>query len=64
MHDVPYLRPPAPPETVSCMARVCAEVKRSIGDLPMGVQILAGKIIIIIIIKDIYCGSCIMNTTK
>ena len=44
MHDVPYLRPPLPPDTVACMARVCAEVKQSIGDVPVGVQILAGMI--------------------
>ena len=46
MHDVPYVRPPAPLELVSTMTRVCSEVRRVLGDsLVMGVQLLAGKFI-------------------
>ena len=46
MHDVPYIRPPAPLELVSTMTRVCAEVRQVLGNrLVMGVQLLAGKCI-------------------
>ena len=42
MHDTPYLRGVGP-EVTACMSRVCVEVKQAIGgDLPLGVQILAG----------------------
>ena len=42
MHDVPYLKGTVGPEIVSSMTRVCSEVKKIIGKIPMGVQILAG----------------------
>ena len=40
MHDRPYLRGTAPPETVAAMAVVAREVRRD-NSLPLGVQILA-----------------------
>ena len=41
-HDTPYLRRSVGSEVTACMTRVCAEVKKVIGDLPLGVQVLAG----------------------
>jgi len=41
MHDVPYLNRVAGPEVVAALTRVAAEV-RSVTDLPLGIQILAG----------------------
>jgi len=44
MHDVPYLRGLVGPEITACMTRVCAEVCRVTKGIPVGVQILAGKL--------------------
>ena len=46
MHDVPYVRGGAVgPEVTACMTRVCADVRQAIGgDMPLGVQILAGML--------------------
>src|ERR1051326_5709003 len=41
MHDVPYLKGEVGPEIVAAMAIIGAEVK-TVGGVPMGVQILAG----------------------
>ncbi|CAG0922404.1 unnamed protein product [Notodromas monacha] len=45
MHDTPYVQPGSRmmgPDTVACMTRICAEVRREIGDrVPAGVQVLA-----------------------
>ncbi|XP_044758158.1 uncharacterized protein F13E9.13, mitochondrial isoform X4 [Coccinella septempunctata] len=44
MHDVPYIKHEKfQPETVACLSRVCAEIKRIIpATLPCGLQVLAG----------------------
>lgn len=42
MHDVPYLRRSVGPEVVAAMTAVCREVKKAVGELPVGVQILSG----------------------
>ncbi|KAL3275148.1 hypothetical protein HHI36_019917 [Cryptolaemus montrouzieri] len=44
MHDIPYIRPTDfQPETVACLSRVCAEIKRNVlNNYPCGLQILAG----------------------
>ena len=44
MHDGPYLRGSVGPEITACMTRVCAEVGRVTKDVPVGVQILSGKL--------------------
>lgn len=44
MHDAPYFRSFAPPETVAAMAAVCTAVRR-VTPLPLGIQILAGAAI-------------------
>jgi len=44
MHDVPYNRGFAAPETISAMSVVCSEI-RSVTKLPLGIQILAGAAI-------------------
>lgn len=42
MHDRPYVTPPdVGPEVVAAMASICTEVRKVIGSLPCGVQILA-----------------------
>jgi membrane complex biogenesis BtpA family protein len=41
MHDRPYLKRAAGPETVAAMARIGSEVRRLVS-LPLGVQVLAG----------------------
>jgi len=41
MHDVPYLNRVVGPEVISAMTRVASEV-RSVTELPLGIQILAG----------------------
>lgn len=69
MHDIPYTKPPSPPEIVSCMTRVCTEVRRTIGSVPLGVQLLAGmhvqrSAIIIITVNTLIISddlSCTMN---
>ena len=43
MHDVPYLRGPVGPHTVSAMTRVGSEVHRLLGGIPLGVQLLSGN---------------------
>lgn len=43
MHDLPYLRRSVGPEVVSAMTVVCREVKKVVGGLPVGVQILSGE---------------------
>lgn len=42
MHDTPYLNRDAGPEVVASMTAVCSSVKRIIGNMPCGIQILAG----------------------
>ncbi|CAG2180229.1 unnamed protein product, partial [Oppiella nova] len=43
MFDRPYVRSQhSGPEVTACMTRICAEVKRSAGSIPVGVQVLAG----------------------
>ena len=42
MHDIPYLRGAVGPEIVSGMTRICSEVKRVVGSMPVGVQVLTG----------------------
>ena len=42
MHDTPYLKGKVGPEITAWMTRVGMEVKRVCGDLPCGVQVLAG----------------------
>ena len=42
MHDVPYLRREVGPEIVAAMTAVGLAVRKAAGDLPLGVQILAG----------------------
>ena len=44
MHDGPYLRGSVGPEITACMTRVCTEVCSITKDIPVGVQILSGKI--------------------
>lgn len=44
MHDGPYLRGSVGPEITACMTCVCAEVCRVTKDVPVGVQILSGKL--------------------
>ena len=44
MHDGPYLRGSVGPEITACMTRVCTEVCSVIKDIPVGVQILSGKL--------------------
>lgn len=41
MHDVPFLKGRAEPETIASMAVIASAVRREI-DLPLGIQILAG----------------------
>lgn len=41
MHDVPYLNRGVGPEIIAALTRICAKV-RSVTDLPLGLQILAG----------------------
>lgn len=42
MHDVPYVtKKDAGPEITAVMTRICSEVKRIVGDIPCGVQLLA-----------------------
>ena len=43
MHDGPYLRGSVGPEITACMTRVCTEVCSVTKDIPVGVQILSGK---------------------
>lgn len=43
MHDLPYLRRSVGPEVVAAMTAVCREVKKVVGGLPVGVQILSGE---------------------
>ncbi|XP_012139290.2 uncharacterized protein F13E9.13, mitochondrial isoform X2 [Megachile rotundata] len=43
MHDIPYVRPKdISPETTAFMTRICTEVKRTLPEIPCGIQILAG----------------------
>ena len=43
MHDIPYLHSnQVGPEVTAMMSVICAEVKKSFGGAPVGVQILAG----------------------
>jgi len=42
MHDRPYVWGDHGPEVAACMTRVGLEVRRAIGDRPLGVQVLAG----------------------
>ena len=42
MHDIPYLRCSVGPEITACMTMVCAEVRRVVGGMPLGVQTLSG----------------------
>jgi len=42
MHDVPYLLREVGPEVVAAMTAVGAAVREAVGDVPMGIQILAG----------------------
>lgn len=39
-HDVPFWPDRVPPETVAAMAVVLAELRRGVGDLPLGVNVL------------------------
>ena len=41
MHDLPYMKGAAPPETVAAMTAIGREVRREV-PLPLGVQVLAG----------------------
>lgn len=44
MFDVPYVSgDEMGPEIISSMTRVCTEVKKTIGKIPCGVQILSGN---------------------
>lgn len=44
MHDLPYVKEQdLGPEIISCMTRICSEVKKIASDIPCGVQILAGN---------------------
>jgi membrane complex biogenesis BtpA family protein len=42
MHDVPYLLREVGPEIVAAMTAVGAAVREAVGDVPLGIQILAG----------------------
>ncbi len=42
MHDTPYLRGVVGSEVTAAMTRVACEVKSTVPELPLGVQILAG----------------------
>ncbi len=42
MHDIPYLRGGVGPEITAAMTRVCAEVRKMVPGMPLGVQVLAG----------------------
>jgi len=43
MHDIPYVhRDDLEPHVTAAMTAVCCEVRRTVGDMPVGVQILAG----------------------
>lgn len=42
MHDVPYLLREVGPEVVAAMTAVGAAVREAVGDVPLGIQILAG----------------------
>ena len=42
MYDLPYLNRNVGPEITASMSVVCNEVKRQVGNLPCGIQILAG----------------------
>lgn len=42
MNDVPYLNRNVGPEIIAGMTAVCLSVKREVGKLPCGIQILAG----------------------
>lgn len=43
MHDIPYvLEADSGPEVTAMMTRLCAEVRRILPDVPVGVQILSG----------------------
>lgn len=42
MHDLPYLRREVGPEVVATMTRTVQAVVDAVGDLPVGVQVLAG----------------------
>ena len=42
MHDTPYLNQNVGPEITATMTAVCYEVKRTVPNIPCGVQILAG----------------------
>jgi uncharacterized protein len=42
MHDVPYLKNNVGPEIISSMTAVAIEVKKILGDIPVGIQILSG----------------------
>ena len=45
MHDLPYMRGKVEPGIVASMTRVCCEIKQVVKDIPMGIQILAGRLI-------------------
>lgn len=42
MHDTPYLNQDVGPEITAAMTAVCSEVKRTVPNIPCGIQILAG----------------------
>jgi uncharacterized protein len=42
MHDLPYLKNNVGPEITSAMTAVAIEVKKILGNIPLGIQILAG----------------------
>lgn len=41
MHDTPYLNQEVGPEITAAMSAICCEVKRTVPDIPCGIQILA-----------------------
>ena len=43
MNDVPYLNGSVGSEIVSTMTRICTEVKKVIGTMSLGVQVLSGQ---------------------
>ena len=44
MFDIPYVcSDQMGPEITACMTRVCTEVKKTVGEIPCGVQILSSN---------------------
>lgn len=46
-HDTPYLRGVVGSEVTATMTRVASEVRRAVNDLVLGVQVLAGSVLMV-----------------